>query len=178
MTFPSLVAATKMIAQFPGWSEPEPETGYCWFNAPLMIEGVVEQGFVLHGGHLKHVHDANVSFELRAIKPGSKRAVPLARIDWKAVRGGHTNPKRKGIAGSGKRVGPSHHHSFDLNWVASENRMRLGNLPMAEDIDQGIQTFESLLATVGNLFRINNIAVVSPPKWEYDLFDNGDQNTP
>jgi len=44
---------------------------------------------------------------------------------------------------------------------------------MAEDIDQQIQTFESLRAAVGILFRINNIDVVQPPKWEYDLFSYG-----
>lgn len=173
MPFPKLAAALKAIAQFPGWSEPEPETGYCWFNAPLMIAGVIEHGFVLHGGFIKHVPDANVSFELRALKPGAKRTVAIARIDWRAVRGGHTNPKRPGSPVSGIRVSDSHHHSFTLNWLEHETRLRSGNLPMAEDIDQQIQTFESLRATVGILFRINNIDIVQPPKWEYDLFSNG-----
>lgn len=68
MPFPELAAVMKAIAQFPGWSEPEPETGYCWFNAPLMIAGVIEQGLVLHGGFIKHVPDANVFFELRALE--------------------------------------------------------------------------------------------------------------
>lgn len=173
MPFPALVSARKAIAQFPGWSEPEPETGYCWFNAPLMIAGVVEQGFVLHGGFLKRIRDANVTFELQVSRPGIRRKVPLARVDWRAVRGGHSNPRRKGSPVSGKRVGPSHHHAFDLNWVEAERRMRFGNLPMADDIDQGIQSFEALRLAVGNLFRINNLDVVPPPKWEYDLFDNG-----
>lgn len=104
MAFPELAAALKAIAQFPGWSEPEPETGYCWFNAPLMVAGVIEQGFVLHGGYLKHVPDANVSFELRALKPGARRTIPIARLDWRAVRGGHTNPRRPGSPVSGLRV--------------------------------------------------------------------------
>jgi hypothetical protein len=173
MAFPELATAMKAIAQFPGWSEPEPETGYCWFNAPLMIAGVVEQCFVLHGGYLKHVPEANVSFELRATKPGAKRTVPMARVDWRAVRGGHTNPRRPGSPVSGLRTSASHHHSFALNWIAHEGRLRKGNLPMAEDIDQEIQSFESLRAAVGILFRINNIDVVGTPKWEYDLFANG-----
>lgn len=173
MPLPTLAAASKAIAQFPGWSEPEAETGYCWFHAPLMLTGVVEQGFVLHGGYLKHVPEANVSFELLVSKPGGKRKIAIARVDWRAVRGGHTNPKRKGSPVSRLRVSPSHHHSFDLNWVEAEQRLRSGNLPMAEDIDQGIQSFESLRTTVGILFRINNIDVVTPPKWEYDLFRNG-----
>ena len=173
MPLTTLAAAYKAIAQFPGWSEPEPETGYCWFHAPLMIAGVVEQGFVLHGGYLKHVPEANVSFELLVSKPGGKRKMAMARVDWRAVRGGHTNPKRKGSPVSGLRVSNSHHHSFELNWLTIEERLRSGNLPMAEDIDQGIQSFELLRELVGNLFRINNIGVVTPPKWEYDLFGNG-----
>lgn len=170
MTLPALASSIKAIAQFPGWSEPEPETGFCWFHAPLIVAGVVEQGFILHGGYLKRVPEANVSFELRVSRPGGKRKMALARVDWRAVRGGHTNPKRSGSPVSGCRVGNSHHHSFALNWLPQENRLRSGNLPMAEDIDQGIQTFESLRAEVGNLFRINNIEIVTPPKWEYDLF--------
>ncbi len=173
MSFHDLFAARKAIAQFPGWSEPEPETGYCWFNAPLIVGDVVEQGFILHGGHLKNVPDANVSFELQASQPGKRRKVPLARLDWRAVSGGHTNPKRTGSPFSGRRLSSSHHHSFSLNWIEAEQRMRSGNLPMAEEIDQAIQSFESLRKLVGNLFRINNIDVVSPPKWEYGLFDNG-----
>jgi hypothetical protein len=173
MPFPALISVLKSIENFPGWSEPEPETGYCWFNAPLTIAGVVEQGFVLHGGYLKRVPDANVTFELRAANPGGKRTVPLARIDWRSVRGGHTNPRRKGSPVSCKRVGPSHHHSFELNWVEHEARMRFGNLPMADDVAEEIASFESLRDSVGNLFRINNIGVVTTPKWEYDLFANG-----
>lgn len=173
MSLQNLALAQKAIAQFPGWSEPEDETGYCWFNAPLAITGVIEQGFVLHGGYLKEVYDANVTFELNFTIPGQRKRCPIARIDWKALRGGHSNPKRSGIAVSGQRVSDSHHHAFDLNWVESESRMRFGNLPMAEDIPQEIQSFESLLPFVGKSFRINNIDVVTPPKWEYTLFDHG-----
>lgn len=173
MAFPELVAALKSLAPFQGWSEPEPETGYCWFNAPLIIAGVVQQGFILHGGYLKHVPEANVTFELQAGKPGVRKKVPLARIDWRSVSGGHTNPRRSGSPVSGRRVSPSHHHAFELNWFEPERRMRGGNLPMAEDIDQSIQSFESLRSLVGNLFRINNIDIVPPPKWEYDLFLDG-----
>ena len=55
MPFPDIMRADKSLAQFPGWSEPEAGTGYCWFNAPLMIGGVVEQGLVLRGGCYKHL---------------------------------------------------------------------------------------------------------------------------
>lgn len=52
--------------------------------------------------------------------------------------------------------------------------MRARNdLPMADDISQGIQTFEELRDLSGNLFRINNIDIVPPPKWEYDFVRHG-----
>jgi hypothetical protein len=174
MPFPDIMRADKMLAQFPGWTEPEVETGYCWFNAPLSIGGVVQQGLVLHGGCLKNVPDAHVTFVIQATKPGTRRIIPLARIDWRSVTGGHSNPRRSGSPVSGKRCTNSHHHAFDLNWLEADGRMRGGNdLPMADDFPQEIQSFEGLLDMVGNLFRINNIEVVSPPKWEYELFRNG-----
>jgi hypothetical protein len=51
--------------------------------------------------------------------------------------------------------------------------MRNGNLPQAVELDEEPQSFESLREVVGNLFRINNIDVVSRPPWEYNLFTNG-----
>ena len=51
--------------------------------------------------------------------------------------------------------------------------MRLGNLPQAEDIEPEPERFESLIEEVGKLFRINNMAVVTPPPWEYRMFGNG-----
>ena len=165
--------ADKSLAQFIGWSEPESETGYCWFNAPLIIGGVVEQGLVLHCGCLKHVPDAHDTFQIQVTKPGTRRHLPLARVDWRSVTGGHSNPRRSGSPVSGKRCSSSHHHSFDLNWLEQESRMRSGDLPMANDIPQQIQTFEEVRDLVGNLFGINNISIVQPPKWEYDFFRNG-----
>lgn len=174
MSFPDIMRADKVLAQFSGWSEPEGETGYCWFNAPLMLGGVVEQGLILHGGCLKNVPEAHVTFVVQATIPGARRQIPLARIDWRSVTGGHSNPRRAGSPVSGKRCSNSHHHAFDLNWLEKEGRMRARNdLPMADDISQGIQTFEELRDLSGNLFRINNIDIVPPPKWEYDFFRHG-----
>jgi len=173
MPLPEIMRAEKALAQFPGWAEPEGETGYCWFNAPIVIGGVVEQGLVLHGGCLKHVPDAHVTFVLQVTKLGTRRQIPLARIDWRSVTGGHSNPRRPGSPVSGKRCTDSHHHAFELNWLEQEQRMRSGNLPMADDIPQGIQTFEDVRDLAKVLFRINNIGIVLPPKWEYDFFRNG-----
>ncbi len=172
MPFPALFSAAKAVVQFQGWSEPEPETGYIWFNAPLEIGGVVETGLVLHGGCFRRIPDRNVTFELATISPGGRR-VPLARADWRSLRGGHTNDRRPGSPVSGTRVSDCHHHAFELNWIAADGRMRRGNLPQAEELDKGIQSFESLRDWTGNRWNINNISVVLRPPWEYDLFADG-----
>jgi len=171
MTLPEMIAARKDIESFPGWSEPEPDTEAMWFFAPLSIAGVVQEAFSLHGLCFKHVHNANVVFELKV--KGPKKPVAVARYEWRSLRQGHTNPRRKGSPVSGQRVSPTHYHSFDLNWIEAERRMRGGNLPMAESVIEEPTCFESLTDEVGKLFRINNMFVVLPPKWEYDLFSNG-----
>ena len=169
MGFPELVAARKEIDQFPGWSDPEAETGAMWFVAPLAIGGVTQEAFALHGLALKYAPDCNVCFELKALGPRNRK-IPLARYEWRSLRGGHTNSRRSGSPVSGQRMTATHHHSFGLNFLPAQGRMRSGNLPQAESVEPEPQSFESLRGEVGNLFRINNINIVLPPPWEYGMF--------
>lgn len=172
MPYPALYNAPKALAFFPGWSKPEADTGYSWFNAPLEIGGVVEAGFVLHGGCLIDRPDQHVIFELRATAQQGSRLIPVARVDWRSVSGGHSNRRRAGSPVSGTRVSSSHIHAFELNWIEIERRMRT-DLGQAREFDQQIQSFEELRDMVKILFRINNLDIVAPPKWEYTLFHNG-----
>lgn len=164
---PLLVAPAKSISVFPGWADPEPETNYVWFNAPLEIGGVTEPGLVLHGGCYIHRPDCNVTFELRLGRATLHRAVALERIDWRSLQGGHTNQRRHG--GDGGRVSWTHVHLFGLNWIDTRGRMRAGNLPLAKDIDEQLNDFADVLEFTGKQFKINNIGVVSEPGWEYGL---------
>lgn len=168
---PSLVVPLKSIAVFPGWSEPEPGSGYTWFNAPLEIGGVVEPGLVLHGGALSKIPDQHISLELRLSKTPGRRIRPLERIDWRSISGGHSNPRRKDApAGlSGRRTTNTHLHAFDMNWSADLGRMRHEDLPYADDIAEEIATFEDLLRFAGKRFKINNMNLVLTPPWEYTL---------
>jgi hypothetical protein len=173
MGFPELFAARKEVDRFPGWTEPEAETGAMWFVAPLAIGGVTQEAFTLHGLALKYAPDRNVCFELRALGPRNRK-VPLARYEWRSLRGGHTNSRRAGSPVSGERVTPTHYHSFNLNFLPEHRRMRSGNLPQAESVEADPQSFESLRVEVGNLFRINNMSIVFTPPWEYGMFgENG-----
>jgi hypothetical protein len=168
MPLPDLFNAEKQIAFFPGWSPPEPETGYCRFAAALELNGVVEADFMLQGGTYKYHPDQHVTLELRIGKPGLKRKVPLARIDWRSLTGGHSNKRGPKVPFAGMRVGNCHVHGFEINWVDIEQRMRT-DLSQAEPLPSEIQSFESLIEYAGKLFRISNIGVVEPPDWEYRL---------
>lgn len=168
--FPTIVEAHKDISAFPGWSNPEPETGYVWFDAPLEIGGVVEHGVILHGGCLSEYPDCNISFELRVSRVPGRKCIPLMRLDWRSLQGGHLNPRRGNSEWSGRRVSDTHLHAFELNWLPEEGRMRGGKDRLAMDIPEELRTFDDVLHYVGSCFRINNIGVVSVPPWEYDLF--------
>jgi hypothetical protein len=169
MAFQELASVTKRIARFPGWQRSGPEKSVLWFDAELEIEGVVEQGFILHGECRIDLPDQNVGLEIVYTIPGSRRRIPLARVDWLSIRGGHRNKRRKGWPMKGKRMPPTHFHPFDLNFNASTGKMRPGDLPVAAEISGELQTFESARAMAGFLLRISNIDLVSRPPWEYRL---------
>jgi hypothetical protein len=166
---PTLAAAEKRISFFPGWSAPEPETGYIWFDAPMEIGGVTERGFILHGGCLVDKPDRHLVFEVRISKVPGRRCIPLMRFEWRSLKGGHTNPRCSGEEWSAKRVGPTHLHPFDLNWMPSLKRMRWAKLRAAVDIAEDLQTFNAVRDFVGDRFRINNLSIVKEPPWDYRL---------
>lgn len=167
MLLPDLMALPKMIVSFGGWSEPD-ETDYVWFNAPVDVAGITD--LLLHGGCYRHLPDRHVVFELRGFTPLSPtKRKALERFEWRSLRGGHSSPRRKGVEGSGRRVGDTHVHPFELNWVEAEARMRSGNLRQAAPVDEELQSFESVRSYVGNRLKINNIDVVSMPPWAYEF---------
>jgi hypothetical protein len=168
MDYSHFVLARKELVTPPIWSESEQNTGVMRINAPLSVLGVMEEGLALHGLCKKYAPEQNVCFELKAYGP-KHRPISLARFEWRTLRQGHTNPRRRGSPVSGKRVGRTHYHSFELNWLENERRLRNGSLPMADDFLPEPQSFEALIGVVGNLFRINNMNVVTEPPWEYRL---------
>lgn len=179
MSLPQLIAATKAIAVSVAWTTPGPsldEGGYTRFQVPLDVDGITESGLVLEGGAFASYRDRDVCFELNALGHNGRRRIPLMRLEWRSRRGGHSNQRKTGCQGpwAGKRVPATHIHTFEANWLAEKDRMRKGDLPCAEPIEEEIQSFEELRVYVGRRFRINNIGVVPHPDWRYDLFDEGD----
>lgn len=172
MTLPELVDAEKSISVPVRWTGPDSdEGGWTRFQVPLAIGGVTEAGLVLDGGTYQHHPDRNVCFELGAVGFGGHRRIPLIRVEWRSLRGGHSNERKNGCEGewAGRRVPATHIHTFEGNWRPETQRMRKGDLPCAEPIDEDIQSFESLRSYVGRRFRISNIEIVPRPDWRYDL---------
>jgi hypothetical protein len=166
---PGLYHARKSIVYFPGWSRPEDETGYMTFSAPLLIGGVVEEGFNFHGGCYWRHPDKNVTFEIALGRTETRRRVELVRLEWRSLQGGHSN-KRGRPSHLPKRTRATHIHSFELNYNSAAHKMRGDNLPLAEDIDESLESFEELLSFVGRRFNIANVDIVERPGWEYVLF--------
>ncbi|WP_158287914.1 hypothetical protein [Falsiroseomonas bella] len=167
--FQRLAAAEKRIPIEPTWSPPDADTEYCWIDAPLEIGGSVEPGLILHVGFLRYRPDCNVTFEVRVSTNLARRRIPLMRIDWKALSGGHTNQPRHGTEWAGRRVGDTHNHAFVLNWHETQARMKRHNLPVAMPIAESLQDFSALRTYVGREFKISNIDTVPVPGWEYKL---------
>lgn len=172
-TLREIYLAEKEIGYFPGWSKPEEDTEYVWFDAPIEIDGFAETGLVLHGGCIANRPNVNVSFELRISRTVGKQCIPIERLDWRSLEGGHTNRRKPKSDWSGKRVSDTHLHDFFLNWSDAEGRMRKGGLNVARDINNDLNGFGTVLNYVGKRLKINNIDIVQPPPWVYDLFSEG-----
>lgn len=149
MPLPQLISTWKTISVTPGWSEPDGEDSYVRIYSPLEIDGIAEAGLVFTAGTYIHHPDRHVTFELSVLDAALRR-VRLIRVDWKSLRGGHSNDRRK-CAGSrgGERVPATHLHSFELNYVEADQRMKKGRLPCAEPISEDLKSFEELRDYVG-----------------------------
>jgi hypothetical protein len=155
--------------RFTDWSKPNPETGVVYFDAPIEIGDVTETGVVLHGECVIDRPDCNVGFELRIQKQPGRRSVPIERLDWRSLEGGHSNV-RAPRPWTGKRTSWTHVHAFTMNWSRSEKRIRGGVLKAARDLYKELDTFEDVRREAGKRLRIKNIHVVTRPEWVYNLF--------
>ena len=168
MAFDALFNSNKLISRTPAWTRSKPQNSALWFDTELEIDGVTEANFTLHGECRIDLPDMNVGLELVYRSANGFRRHSLARLDWRALRGGHSNQRRKGWPRPVPRTSDTHYHSFQLNWVDG-TKMLPGDLPVADEIDGELQSFESMRSLAGILFRISNIDIVPRPPWEYVL---------
>lgn len=163
-----LVETWKSLSGPVSWTTPDPRDRYMRFYTTLEIDGIVDAGLVLKGGTYADTPDRHVTFEMAIVDPVRGRDLRLTRMDWRDLKGGHSN-KRKLCRGTLRRAPETHFHDFEMNYIESEGKMKRGKLPCARAVSEDIQTFEQLRSFVGTHFRINNINIVPPPNWEYTL---------
>lgn len=158
----------KDLVSFTGWGLPDDDDRKMQFTAPLDIGGVTVEHFWLRGRCIEDQPDREVTFQLEVGKEGNRSREPLMRIDWRPLSGGHGNADGPdGLADT--IIAGSHFHSFELNWLEQEQRMRASNLPVARGIIEPLQTFKEVLDFVNIHFRINGVEDVLEPEWVQKL---------
>jgi hypothetical protein len=164
----SLVESWKDLPAGIAWSSPDTVDGEMSILAPLTIGGVTVGAFALRATCNVARPDCDVMFQLETGIPGQRTRLPLARIDWRPLSGGHKQPKRPGSRKRDFIVG-SHFHALQDNWVEADQRMKEINLPWGQPLDPEPATYMELLDLVRNLFRFNDISGIGIPEWAAKL---------
>ena len=135
--------------------------------AALEIGGATIEGLFLRATARRALADREVMFQVE-YRPSFGAEEQLCRINWRPIRP-HHNHGRGPEEHRFREIAGSHHHSFEANWVADENRMRSGNLPIAIPVSPDPSDFRQLVALVTKEFRINNLGGISVPPWDLML---------
>jgi hypothetical protein len=139
------------------------------FLAPLDIGGVTIAELALRGIVWDQRPDQDVMLQLETGIPGTRTRTPLIRLDWRPLSPIHKN--LKGPPGLKRLIIiGTHEHPFEANWLEDLQRMRTGNLPIAQQISVPLQSFSDVLNYAKNLFRISDIESISMPPWSQKLF--------
>lgn len=165
MSLPELIRSPKAVGghSFSGWQEDDQGI----LEAALPVEtpgGIIIEGLLLRLKARKHLVDSAAMIQLEFPHEKGRRDRAVERLDWRPLHT-HTN----------KNLGPeelrlidlegSHRHSFDLNWIPHEQRLRKYNLPIAEPMPD-CADFQSFLEYAGGCLNIQNLNVVQVPPWE------------
>ena len=162
----TLFSSEKMLAAEPVWGERDGELleVFC----PLEIDGIVIEGLNFRAVARKRLPDELVTVQLE-YHPPNERGGPLARIEWKPLRG-HNNRGRGPKEFQNRLISGCHCHPFDLNWkYARKELTEAGNLPIAVPLTRSPRNFDALLEFVKEDFRITNIEWIEVPPWEPTL---------
>lgn len=128
----------------------------------LSVDGVGKEGLFLRLWCPKTLNAWGFGVQLE-YHPANRRAVALARMDWKV---GHTNSNRGPAALRLMDIPSTHIHSFEHNYFETGDRMLSGNLPVATPIDPDPDTAPEFLAVAGKLLRIRGLAEVTRPPYQ------------
>lgn len=165
MKVPDIHAAEKTAQWIGSWTEGDNHT--LALVVALEIEDVAVEGLVLRGSAYKDRPDEAVMFQLECVHDPVRRDRAIDRIDWRPLKShvnGGTGPQHLRY----KILRGTHHHTFDLNWLTDEERMRKLNLPLADEVNPDWETYEELVDFVKKFFRITDLEFPVPP-WEAKL---------
>jgi hypothetical protein len=161
---PDLALAQKSLLVGVGWSKADVD-GVMQFSAPLAIGGLTIGGLELRGRCHVHHPDRNVMFQVEVTRPGKRTRIPLVRLEWRPLAEPHRNPPGGDPELSRRLIFGSHFHPFELNWVAANDAMRSGNLPVAKPLESDPASFAALIDIAGTLLRINHLGRIQAPSW-------------
>lgn len=165
LTYPEIIAATKSLSSKQEWTDLS--NGKIEILHPLDIDGVTQEGLFLRGVALKDQPNLDVTLLLQCAL-SRRRGRAIERIDWRPF---HKHRNHRGPPGHQFNwVRGTHRHSFELNWLNEEGRLRAGNLPVAEVVTPAPESYDDLLAFVAKHFRINGVQDIGLPPWEESLF--------
>lgn len=156
------MAAAKTVLVTSGWVGDE--TGRQRLILNLEIDGVIVEGLTLRMTSNRTMPDRKVTVQIEHKPPGSI-VVPLCRLEWRPIRS-HRNYQRGPKEFRLQEIEGTHLHSFESNWLESEQRMLTDNLPIAIPISPDPEGFHQLLALVSKEFRIVNAADIPMPPWD------------
>lgn len=165
MKVPDIHAAEKTAQWIGPWTEGDNQT--LALVVALEIEDVAVEGLVLRGSAYKNLPDEAVMFQLECLDGRTGRNHSIDRIEWRPLKS-HVNGGRGPQHLRHKILRGTHHHTFDLNWLKDEERMRKRNLPLADEINPDFETYDDLVDFVKKCFRITALEFPVPP-WEAKL---------
>jgi hypothetical protein len=114
---------------------------------------------------------ADFMFQVEYQPGGPRSSQQLERLEWRAR---HTNPNYGPVDLRLRDFECTHIHSFELNYLAKEKRMRSGNLELARPVEPEPENFEDFLALAEKLLRIKGLAELRLP-WAQGAFRGFDQ---
>ncbi len=131
---------------------------------PLDIDGVTVQGLEFCAYAMVEFPEEEVVFQLQ-YQPPKIKSFPFCRIEWKPLsdhcNNGKGHPDVKFL-----KFRATHIHPFEMNYDASNGKMRYHNIDIGIPCEKGTETWKELLALAQKEFRISNMDWVPLPPWQ------------
>lgn len=159
--FAGYVQSSKTILVPHDWDDSN--RSMVWTSA-LEVDGITVEGLQIRLSAQRELPDEAVMAQLEYRPPKGK---PHQRAEWRPLSG-HNNKGRGPPQHRYIEFRQTHIHRFDDNWLRSETRMLLGNLPIAIPI-QDLDSYDKFLDFCAKEFNVANMAIVPVPPWRLTM---------